>query len=543
MPRPAADVAAAAAPGGGTPAAGLPGAAGPGPGDEHGHLPARDGPARRLPVDDRPAVPRQRRPVPEIVSLNLGHDMGDGQVFTRPVGDPARLGPARARAARRRAPAGAAAARARRGRAHGGQPAATGTHSGHPHATDQPLGGSRHHAGPRRRPPPRPARELPARPQSPARARPGQPAGPHRAGRRPGRRRPGELGRGQRGAGCCSLAFGTGVLAGGAAVSLARLRHRQRQTRRRGRRIPLPASAPVAEAEQRLNVAAARRAASRRCAACCATWPPRWSPTAQQMPEITALLVQPDLPGGPAGQPGGRAAAARRSRWPAAARAWPGSCGWTTSRPTRPTGSATCCPACSPSAPAAAATCWSTWSTCRSPTVDGPASMTAALLRSAAAELATGQLAGWYDLILVGFPELAALGGRGSCCDSLDAGLDLLAAKAVGPAPPAGRRPGRRRPVPPAGRPRRRGLGADPAGQCRAADVRPAGPAQRPGRRPRRHRRAGSRRRRARQRAPAARHHQPVGRARSAASHRRADLAAPAGGPPASPRTTPTMRR
>ena len=63
--------------------------------------------------------------------------------------------------------------------------------------------------------------------------------------------------------------------------------------------------------------------------------------------------------------------------------------------------------------------------------MDGPASLTASVLRSAAAELATGQLAGWYELILVGFPELAALGGRGTCCDSLDAGLDLLAAKAV----------------------------------------------------------------------------------------------------------------
>ena len=63
--------------------------------------------------------------------------------------------------------------------------------------------------------------------------------------------------------------------------------------------------------------------------------------------------------------------------------------------------------------------------------VDGPASLTAALLRSSAAELVTGQLAGWYDLILVGFPELAALGGRGSCCDTLDAALDLLAVKAV----------------------------------------------------------------------------------------------------------------
>jgi len=63
--------------------------------------------------------------------------------------------------------------------------------------------------------------------------------------------------------------------------------------------------------------------------------------------------------------------------------------------------------------------------------VCGARSMTESVLRTAAAELATGQLAGWYDLIMVGFPELDVLGGRGTCCDTLDAGLDLLAAKAV----------------------------------------------------------------------------------------------------------------
>ena len=43
----------------------------------------------------------------------------------------------------------------------------------------------------------------------------------------------------------------------------------------------------------------------------------------------------------------------------------------------------------------------------------------------------TSELAGWYDLILVGCPELDAAGGRATSCETLEEALDLLAAKAV----------------------------------------------------------------------------------------------------------------
>ena len=53
------------------------------------------------------------------------------------------------------------------------------------------------------------------------------------------------------------------------------------------------------------------------------------------------------------------------------------------------------------------------------------------MLTTAAAELATSQLAGWYDLILVGFGELEAVTGRSTSCATLEEALDLLASKAV----------------------------------------------------------------------------------------------------------------
>ena len=56
--------------------------------------------------------------------------------------------------------------------------------------------------------------------------------------------------------------FAAGMLAGGAGVLLAGMRHRQRQARRPGRRIAIPASAPVIVAEQRLRSAAATPPAS-----------------------------------------------------------------------------------------------------------------------------------------------------------------------------------------------------------------------------------------------------------------------------------------
>jgi DNA-binding SARP family transcriptional activator len=225
------------------------------------------------------------------------------------------------------------------------------------------------------------------------------------------------------------LAFGTGVLAGGAAVSLARLRHRQRQTRRRGRRIPLPSSAPVAEAEQRLNLAAAdeplsglRGTLHGLAAALLAT--------GQAIPEITAIRLQTDSldvllaspavepPPAPFTVPGGRQGMA-----------WRLSLADELPEPSVEAGDLL--PGLLTAGTSDGGYLLIDLEHLQVTTVSGPASMTAAVLRSAAAELATGQLAGWYDLILVGFPELAALGGRGTCCDSLDAGLDLLAAKAV----------------------------------------------------------------------------------------------------------------
>src|SRR5579875_2086600 len=64
-------------------------------------------------------------------------------------------------------------------------------------------------------------------------------------------------------------------------------------------------------------------------------------------------------------------------------------------------------------------------------TVTGPADLVRLVLASAGAELASSELAGWYELLLVGFPELEPAVGRAACCDSLAEALDRLAAKAV----------------------------------------------------------------------------------------------------------------
>ncbi len=64
-------------------------------------------------------------------------------------------------------------------------------------------------------------------------------------------------------------------------------------------------------------------------------------------------------------------------------------------------------------------------------TVDGPPDLAERVLTTAAVELTTSQLAGWYDLILAGFPELEAVDGRATSCASLGEALDLLASKAV----------------------------------------------------------------------------------------------------------------
>ncbi|HEY5361977.1 MAG TPA: LysM peptidoglycan-binding domain-containing protein [Streptosporangiaceae bacterium] len=224
-------------------------------------------------------------------------------------------------------------------------------------------------------------------------------------------------------------AFGTGVLAGGAAVGLALLRHRQRQTRRRGRRIPLPASAPVAEAEQRLHLAATQQPVTGLRGVLHYLGAGLLA-TGKQIPDISALWLRADFlevlvaspaaepPPDPFTVPGGRQGMAWRLQLTEEL-----------DEPAVEVGDLL--PGLLTIGTSDGGYLLADLEHLQVTTVNGPPAMSAAVLRSAAAELATGQLAGWFDLILVGFPELAVLGGRGTCCDSLDAGLDLLAAKAV----------------------------------------------------------------------------------------------------------------
>ena len=306
--------------------------------------------------------------------------------------------------------------------------------------------------------------------------------------------------------------FGAGVLVGGVSVALARMRRRQRQARRFGRRIPLPVSAPVIAAEQRLRAAeqayaagpgsaaavcrggtgAAVRAgragcctrARTRCStrttgwipgACCMTprgpepgtaphpgtarrpGPLPQPPTAlraalsglgaglvaagQPIPDITGvwmyrsglelLLASPsgEPPPAPFGVPGGRQGMAWRLELP---RHVP-------SAPYGPAQAGDLLPGLLTAGVAAdGGYVLIDLEHLRVTTVDGPADLADLVLSTAAAELTTSQLAGWYDLILAGFPELAAVDGRATSCASLAEALDLLASKAVAHAAPAG---------------------------------------------------------------------------------------------------------
>jgi DNA-binding SARP family transcriptional activator len=365
---------------------------------------------------------------PEIVKLNLGHTVAHGEVFT----DASVIWPGWVL----QLPSGAA----------DGSPSAalngSGSHAAH-RTGDAHFGRPHQGAGPGRRAARAPATQAPATQvpaaQGPTGSGPAQfPGAAHTvmASGRPAQ--PAEI---------PALAiFAAGMLAGGASVMLAGMRHRQRQARRTGRRIPLPASAPVVVAEQRLRAASAPPAATAQQQA--APAPPR--PTAlraalsdlgigllnsgRQLPDLTGIRLLPsgmevllaspamDPPPPPFTVPGGRQGMA-----------------WELSLPDH-------VPA-FPFAPAEVGDLMPGLFTVgvdsdggfllldleylHVTTVEGAPALADRVLTTAAAELATSQLAGWYDLILVGFGELDAVGGRATSCDSLEEALDLLASKAV----------------------------------------------------------------------------------------------------------------
>jgi DNA-binding SARP family transcriptional activator len=419
---------------------------------------------------------------PQIVKLNLGHDMGGGQRFS----DPSVIWPGWVLQLPA-SPAGLSSAES----PAAGAPSAGG-HSGH--GSRDPRFSHPHPAATAHASDPAGAAATPAADPPAASPAPLHTAAPSR--QEASVARPAELTQ------ISPFAvFGAGVLVGGASVALARMRRRQRQARRFGRRIPVPASAPVIAAEQRLH-AAERSYASQpgpdpryagpepepllhpvsgllyadggtlfdsgdetdsgsflydgvsaepHPGAAGRPGPMPQPPTAlravlsglgsglvaagQPIPDITGvcvyrsglelLLASPpgEPPPAPFSVPGGRQGMAWRLELPRHA----------PSEPYGPAQGGDLLPGLLTAGIAAdGGYALIDLEHLRVTTVDGPADLAGLVLSTAAAELTTSQLAGWYDLILAGFPELAAVDGRATSCASLAEALDLLASKAVG---------------------------------------------------------------------------------------------------------------
>jgi DNA-binding SARP family transcriptional activator len=406
---------------------------------------------------------------PEIARLNLGHLMGDGQRFSDPsVVWPGWVlqvpeSPAAPMASPSPVPAGHAAGQ------HRGHDSRD-PRFRHPHPAASTAGAA----------PATPA--VGAEPTGPMqRPVPAQHARPEHAGA-------GASQSAQRAEIPPYAIFGAGMLAGGAMVSLARMRRRQRQARRPGRRIPLPASAPVIAAEQRLRAATlpypdpepefepllyddiaepetylypdparepllhdglrpeplphdgprpgpeplpppatALRAALSELGSGLAA-------ARQPIPDIAGVRVRrsglelllagpsSEPPPAPFAVPGGRQGMAWHLELPRHA----------PTAPFQPAETGDLLPGLLTAGIAEdGGYLLVDLEYLRVTTVDGPADLADLVLATAAAELTTSQLAGWYDLILAGFPELEAVDGRATSCTSLDEALDLAASKAV----------------------------------------------------------------------------------------------------------------
>jgi DNA-binding SARP family transcriptional activator len=236
--------------------------------------------------------------------------------------------------------------------------------------------------------------------------------------------------------------FVTGALAGAVVTSLGRLRRSQRQARRRGRRIALPASAEVLAAEQRLRaVAPSEPLETLRDALSCLEDGIICS--GQELPDIVGLHVTPDAlevllsapatdaPPAPYAISPGRQGMCWQLDLPAMA----GRGGELTDQDVL-AGQHGC------HLLAGLVTAGATGDgyllldleALRVTGCDGPSELVDQVVATAATELAAGQWSGWYELLLVGCDELAPL-GRAEHCASFDAALAILESRAavVGP--------------------------------------------------------------------------------------------------------------
>ena len=223
--------------------------------------------------------------------------------------------------------------------------------------------------------------------------------------------------------------FMMGALAGAVLTSLGRLRRRQRQYRRRGRRIALPAEPAVLAAERKLRAVAPQGAPVSTLPDALGVLEDGILSAGQVLPDIVGLHVTPEVLEV-------LLAAPALDSPPAPYLITPGRQGmcWHLELPAReaPDGSG---------APAVEGTgllpgLFTAGSTdagyllldlesLQVTAVDGPSDLADQVVTAVATELATRQWSGWYDLILVGFDELAVL-GRAEHCPSLDDALALL---------------------------------------------------------------------------------------------------------------------
>jgi DNA-binding SARP family transcriptional activator len=340
---------------------------------------------------------------PELVALNLGHEMGDGQVFT----DPSLILPGwRLQLPRGTVPSGRGSHRHQRHQS---------AHPHHAHPSGDRLFGEPHQsagAGDRQS-------------QGTASASGSQDAG---SGNRPG-----ELADGQREEVKQAVLFTLGMLAGAALVILERLRHRQRQHRRLGRRIALPTDTEAKRIEQKLRAARAfAPPESLRDALCDLS--EGVARGGHPLPPIVGihltagridvLLSAPAV--GPPPAPFTIAPGRHEMCWTADLRE--ASPEWTTA-PLVPGEVGDLLPGLFTAGmfedggnllldlEAMRVTC-----------CDGPGSLIDRLLVTAATELASSRWSGWYDLLLVGCDELDVI-GRAEHCRSLDQALDALEAR------------------------------------------------------------------------------------------------------------------
>ncbi len=341
---------------------------------------------------------------PALVRLNLGHDMGDGHVFT----DASLILPGwRLRLPDSAAPADPGP------QTHHQHQAGHQHHDGH--APGDPRFGQPHHA---------------AGGDAGQSEGTGSAGGPQAAG---SGNRSSELAAGQHEEVQQAVLFTLGMLAGAALVTLERLRHRQRQHRRPGRRIALPADTDGQRIEQKLRAAMPPAPpGSLRDALCDLS--EGVGRGGDPLPPIVGIHLTADRidvllsapAAGPPPSPFTIAPGRQGMCWTADLR--DASPEWTTA-PLVPGEVGDLLPGLfTAGAVPGGGYLLLDLEAMRVTCCDGPLALTDRLLVTAATELASSRWSGWYDLVLVGCDELEVL-GRAERCRDLDQALDMLEAR------------------------------------------------------------------------------------------------------------------